>query len=56
MKTFIITTTINIEIKAEDQEAAEAKFFDATINFKDPEGEELDWTFIDQDIQEYTHN
>ena len=52
MKTFITSVTINIETEAENQEEAEAKFFDLEINFTNPLGEEADWTFIQQETFE----
>ena len=47
MKKYITSVTINIEIDAENQEEAEAKFFDLEINFTNPLGEEADWTSDD---------
>jgi len=52
MKKYITSVTINIEIDAENQEEAEAKFFDLEINFTNPLGEEADWTFIQQETFE----
>lgn len=46
----IIHIGINIEIEAEDKEAAIDQFFDANISIKNPNGEEMDWTFIEHEI------
>jgi hypothetical protein len=52
MKKYITSVAINIEIEAESQEEAEAKFFDLEINFTNSLGEEADWTFIEQETFE----
>jgi hypothetical protein len=52
MKKFITSVAINIEIDAQNQEEAEAKFFDLFISFKTPLDEEADWTFINQETFE----
>lgn len=52
MKKYITSVTINIETEAENQEEAEAKFFDLFISFKTPLDEEADWTFINQETFE----
>ena len=52
MKKYITSVTINIETEAENQEEAEAKFFDLFISFKTPLDEEADWTFINQETCE----
>ena len=52
MKTFIVTTEISITIEAESLEAAEEKYFDANIDILDGDGQEMDWTIIDSQIDE----
>lgn len=52
MKTFIVTTEIKITIEAESLEAAEDKYFDANIGILDGDGQEMDWTVIDSQIDE----
>ena len=52
MKTFIVTTEIKVTIEAESLEAAEEKYFDANIGILDGDGQEMDWTIIDSQIDE----
>ena len=49
MKKYIVSITVNIEVEAEDQYAANDQFFDATISIKYTEGKEIDWTFINHE-------
>ncbi len=46
----IIHVGINIEIEAENKEAAIDQFFDATISIKKLDGEEMDWAFIEHEL------
>jgi hypothetical protein len=52
MKTFISSVTINIEIQAENLIDAEEKFFEMDFAITHPDGQEADWTFIEQEMEE----
>jgi hypothetical protein len=52
MKTFIITTEIEVTIEAESLEAAEDMFFDTIITFQDEQGDEMEWKLIHSQIEE----
>ena len=48
----IIHIGINIEIEADSKEEAIDQFFDANISIQKPDGEEMDWTFIEHELFE----